>query len=364
MKEYLKVKYMRYERYIGAAGLLAGFIFDWITLQRVDQPRENLWMAALLLIAALGILALNYYYCRAPEARAVYRHYSFQFWLIFLIQFALGGILSAFLVLYFRSAVLSAAWPFLLLLIAAFVGNEIFKERYARLSYQVGMLYLAIFSFAIFAVPVLTHKISAGIFLLSGVISLVLIYGFVRLLRLIDRQYVAENKRHLLGFIIGLFVIINVFYFGNLIPPIPLSLKDAGAYHQVLRRDDGNYDVLAEKRPWWHRFLIYERLSLAAGEPVYAYSAVFSPTRLNTTIVHQWQRYDPAEDEWLDSGRVELPIAGGREGGFRTYSYQSVSSPAYWRVNVETERGQLIGRIKFKIAEDDLAPFVNWEVLL
>ena len=41
-------------------------------------------------------------------------------------------------------------------------------------------------------------------------------------------------------------------------------------------------------------------------------------------------------------------IAGGRDGGYRGYSLTTVNS-GNWRVNIETERGQLIGRVKFKV---------------
>src|SRR3989344_3354966 len=234
MRGYLKVKYERYERQIGAIGLALGFVFDWLTLRRVDLLRENLWMLGILLVATLGILALNYYYRRVPEARENYQHYSLQFWIIFAIQFAFGGILSSFLVLYFRSATLSAAWPFLLLLGAAFAGNEIFKERYTRLSYQVSVLFLSIFAFAIFGVPVLVHRLGTSIFLLSGLASLLVIAGFIALLKLVNRAYYWENRRNLARTIVGLFLLINLLYFANLIPPIPLALKEAGVYHQII----------------------------------------------------------------------------------------------------------------------------------
>ncbi len=361
MREYLKTKYTKYERQIGALGLITGFIFDWLTLRRVDLWRENLWLITLLFIAALGILTLNYYYRRQPTARAGYQPHSFHFWLIFIIQFSFGGLLSSFLVLYFRSAVLAVAWPFLSLLLAVFVGNEIFKERYAQMSYQIGVLFLAVFAFAIFAVPVLTHRLGYPIFLLSGLISLAFMAGFGFLLRLVDPAYYLVNRRLLTAIVLGIFVLINGLYFTNLIPPIPLSLKAVGIYHQVIRRPGGNYDALAETGHWSDLLRWYQPVSWRAGQPLYAYSAVFSPTKLNIAVVHKWERYLEATGEWVAAGRVILPIIGGRDGGYRTYSYRSGLAVGRWRVNVETERGQLIGRIKFKVTTGQ--PQTEWQVL-
>lgn len=349
MREYLKAKYARYERQLGALGLVTGFVFDWLTLRRVDLLRENLWLLLLLTLAAVSILILNYHYKQVPAARDEYRHYSLQFWLIFVMQFAFGGLLSAFLVLYFRSATLSAAWPFLLILAAAFVGNEIFKARYARLSYQVSVLFLAIFSFAIFSLPVLVHRLGPGIFIFSGLVSLALISLFIALLRLLDKPYYQANQRRLTGLILGLFLLINLLYFAKLIPPIPLALKEAGLYHQLTRRADGNYDALAEPRTWRDYWTLSESVHLTSVDQLYAYSAIFSPTRLNTTVIHDWQAYDQAAGEWRSLGRVTLPIQGGRGGGYRTYSLRAGLAPGRWRVNVTTASGQLLGRIKFEV---------------
>jgi hypothetical protein len=81
---------------------------------------------------------------------------------------------------------------------------------------------------------------------------------------------------------------------------------------------------------------------------VYAYSAIFSPTSLNTTIVHQWQFYD-LKRGWITMDRIELPVRGGRGDGYRTYSVKTGVTAGAWRVNVETTNGALLGRLRFNI---------------
>jgi hypothetical protein len=87
-------------------------------------------------------------------------------------------------------------------------------------------------------------------------------------------------------------------------------------------------------------------------QPLYAFNAIFAPASLSTDIVHVWQYRDDAGD-WVTSSRVNLSIVGGREKGFRTYSVKENMFPGEWRINVETLRGQLIGRLTFRVIVSD-----------
>ncbi|MBI2100383.1 MAG: DUF2914 domain-containing protein [Candidatus Vogelbacteria bacterium] len=354
--------YGRYERHISSIGLIAGFVFDAVKLKRVDLFWENVWVLAHLLVAAAGLVVLNYYLNRPGRAGEEYRLYTFQFWLIFIIQFAFGGLLSTFLVFYFRSSTLAASWPFLLLLAGVFIGNEIFKKHYARLSYQISVLFFSIFAFAIFIVPVIVHRISDGVFILSGLVSLAAIGGFVWLLKYLTREKFYQSKKILMYSIAGVYLAVNLLYFFNLIPPIPLSLKEAGAYHSISKNVAGNYVATAEPASFWNWFRRYDPIHVVLGAPVYAYSAVFSPTALNVDIVHVWQYYDESTRDWVTLSRINLPVVGGRDDGYRTYSMKRGLAPGRWRVNVETPRGQVIGRIRFKV--EPVKEFASWPVVL
>lgn len=73
-------------------------------------------------------------------------------------------------------------------------------------------------------------------------------------------------------------------------------------------------------------------------------------------IVHHWQFYDPAHRRWADMGRVELPVRGGRGEGYRTYSIKTGVIPGAWRVDVETETGALLGRLRFNVVQQPEDP--------
>jgi hypothetical protein len=103
---------------------------------------------------------------------------------------------------------------------------------------------------------------------------------------------------------------------------------------------------------------------LPAGHPLYVYSAVFSPTALNTNIVHEWQTYDERRG-WITADRISLPIRGGRGGGYRTFSTKSGLRAGAWRVNIETPNGALLGRLRFNVSvltPSDALPSLDTEI--
>jgi hypothetical protein len=345
LRVHLRTAYARFERPISSISLLGGFAFDAVTLKRVDTFWENFWVVAHLAVVGVCILFINRAENRDadPEERAR-RH----FWFINTLQFFFGGLLSTFLVFYFRSGSLRVSWPFFLILGAAFLANEHLKEQYARLHFQISLFFLSIYCFTIFILPVVLHAIGPFIFLLSGAVSLALLYLFLRLLRSVAGENHATGRLPLIASIGAIFVTINILYFLNLIPPLPLSLQDANVYHAVARNPEGNYVVQGEDPGLFRFFRLGETFRSTPGAPVYAYSAIFSPTSLNTTIVHVWQFYRPKRG-WTTMSRVELPVRGGREGGYRTYSVKTGIIPGAWRVNVETPSGALLGRLRFNV---------------
>ena len=59
-------------------------------------------------------------------------------------------------------------------------------------------------------------------FLLSGLLSLVFIALFLLLIWRLSGRKFKDNKNILFASIAGIFILVNIFYFTDLIPPIPL----------------------------------------------------------------------------------------------------------------------------------------------
>lgn len=310
-----------------------GFIIDNFTLTRIDQWLDNLILLSYLLIAGLGIFLFNLF-----ESRG-WGHGIFPL----AIQFAFGGLFSGYFVFYSRSASLASSWIFIAFIILFLIGNELSKGKYSRLGFQVGVFFTALFSFSIFYIPILVNKIGAWVFVLSGVVSLIAIRLFVKLLSYITPEKIKDTKIVLFGIVGTIFVVFNILYFTNVIPPIPLSLKEVGVYHSVERVGD-NYNVTFEDKEWYQFYKRYNDTFHSNNESVYFFSAVFAPSDLKTNLYHRWQYYD---GEWITINKFFIPILGGRGEGYRGYSYKSNPLPGKWRVDVITEREQVVGRAEF-----------------
>ncbi len=337
---------MKYERHITTGAFAAGFIVDNLTLTRIDLLYDNLILLSYLLVAIVSVLLSN-----MVSATAANRFFAPMRPLVPLaMQFAFGGLFSGFFIFYTRSASLATSWPFLLLLLLLLVGNEVLKKRYSRFVFQMSILFFVLFSYFIFFFPILLHEISARVFVLSGIASLFAIGALVGLLLRVMPAREQEWKKTLIASVGGIFLLVNIFYFANIIPPIPLSLKEAGVYHSVTRAKDNTYMVSYEQNKWPLFFgqtgsTFHKNL----GESVYFYSAVFAPTDIDTNIFHSWQYYDENTGKWREASRIGFPIVGGRDGGYRGYSMKTNVQPGLWRVQVETARGQILGRVKFTV---------------
>jgi hypothetical protein len=349
----LTARYSRFGLSVSSVSLVGGFVFDAVTLKRVDMFWENFWVVVHLAVVALCIVWINREVNSGPgQERAFTRLDS---WLINILQFLFGGLLSTFMVFYFRSGTFWVSWPFIFLLTAAFVANEKLKGRYARLDFQLSFFFLSLFCFMIFILPVVLHAIGRLVFILSGVVSLALWWWFVRLLRRRAKQSFDDRRVAILASTAAIFILVNVLYFMNAIPPLPLSLQDASIHRAITRRENGAYLVQSEKQGWLGFFRFAPRIHEEPGEPVYFYSAVFSPTSLNTEIVHEWQWYDGRRG-WVTADRIALSVRGGRDGGYRTYSKKSGIWPAAWRVNVETPSGSILGVFRFNVLPASATP--------
>lgn len=347
-KEIIKTWLAKYERYLSPVALFGGFIFDNLTLRRVDLWAENLVIIIYLSVALTCIIFIN------THEAGWFRHRFFvkgPNWAAYLLQFVFGGLFSAFLIFYLRSASFVASWLFLLFLIAVLVVNEFLRERYQRLIMQLSIFFIALFSYSVFALPLLLRQIGAEIFILSGFLSLGLMVLIIFSLHRIMPERIRRSKDFLVVSIGGIYIAFHFLYLANIIPPIPLALKDSGIYHSVARLGS-DYTVSLEPSAWYNFFKDYDTVfHWQPGQPVYCFSAIFAPAEIGTDIYHRWSFYDNGVGKWTEKDRLGFSIVGGRDNGYRGYSLKYGIQPGKWRVDVITERGQILGRLNFKIIE-------------
>jgi len=350
----------RYEHHLGVGALLVGFTFDIFLAKSPESVVDNILLVSYLFIAAAIIIVLNLR--RRMSARSVQpgadEISSEPLALLLILQFCFGGLASNMLVLYGKSGTLTGSALFVAMLGALVFGNEYLRSRYAQLRFNIAIYYFLLLTYCIIAAPTwIFHAIGPGIFFLSGLISLGVMAVFSILLYVVvfrgDRRRQLQQAALLVGTI---FVIFNALYFFDIIPPVPLSLKNIGIYHSVLRSADGDYLVLYEPAPWY----VFWRdtsatLHYEPGASAYCFSSVYAPTDLTTPIFHVWEKYDTASKSWDTVSRISYDIAGGRKAGYRGFSATAALTPGEWRCNVETASGALIGRISFTAVEGEPA---------
>lgn len=350
-----KIKaFLSNEHHLASLFFMFGFIWDSLTLTRVDLFYDNLVLSIYLGIAFLGIL--TYHLLEAKRFQTRFDEHSKRL-ILFLIQFAFGGLFSGYVIYYSKSATLSASWPFLLFLVSLFVGNEIFRKRYLKSTFQLSIFFIVVFSYTTFSIPTLLGRIGGEVFLLSGIISLILTFFLFGLLSTIARTYMKEVRRRLLLSVSIIYIFFNLAYFTNSIPPIPLAPKEITVAHSVVKLPSGEYRITFEPA---RKFFFFKETSATfhwkRGESVYVYSSVFAPTSLRTKILHRWSYYNESLNKWIVSSTVEFPISGGRDEGYRGYSIKESLTPGEWRVDVITEDGKLIERSSFRVIETNQAP--------
>ncbi len=348
----------RNERHLGAVLFFFGFITDLFTFAILSVSFVNVAFIGYLTLAALCTLGSHRYAGQRTHASARNRTFAVVFPLG--AQYAIGSLLSGCLIFYTKSAALIVSWPFLFLLVLVFIGNEYFRTYYKHLAFQLVLLFFAMYAYTIFALPLALHKLGPWIFAGSTVLALVLFGFFLVLVSRLGRPGFEASLRYVVPGTLAVVFLMNISYFTGLIPPIPLTLPDAGIYQSLEKR--GSDYVLTQEAPraWWDpRTIVVHH---TAGTPLYAFSSVSAPIAFDTSITHVWERFDIQNDQWEMRSNVTFPIAGGRAKGYRGYSEIAHPQSGDWRVTIQSVGGQVIGRLYFRV-ENVYTPPATTEVI-
>ncbi|HUO55945.1 MAG TPA: DUF2914 domain-containing protein [Candidatus Paceibacterota bacterium] len=337
-----------YERFISPLALVAGFISDnFILLKRVDFWFTDALLFFYLVVSALCIIALNIIESGRVRNQLIVRFAPF---IPVVMQFSFGGLFSGYLSLYSRSASFLASWVFVVLLAVLLLGNERFMRLYVRFSFQISVYFGVLFSFLIFFLPIIFHQIGPKMFISSGALSLLVMTLFLMILARLVPEVVKKNKTVIARSIAVIYIMFNILYFNNIIPPLPLALKDSGVYHNVVHLTSGTYELTGEPLAWYQDYLDYNNVfHETPNDRAYVYTSIFAPTGLTTIVQDQWQYYDPAARKWTTTDTIAYEITGGRDAGYEGYTYKGYLTPGDWRVNVLTQYGQIIGRVAFTV---------------
>jgi hypothetical protein len=347
----LSARLNQIQRTFPALAFFGGFLWDAITLGR-SVGTLDLW----ILTGYLGIAAALLWWLGQRQAAPAdvsaapppERPKWFESGPYLLLQFCFGGLFSALFIFYFKSSSHFLAGLWVLGLGMLLVANEFLDDHYRRFTLTWAFFGLCAMLLLTFVIPHLVGSIGAIWFVLGILAGAGLAHGL---------RFKTPGRP---GRILPVWLIaagLLAAYVLDIIPPVPLVKKDIDVGHS-LSRAAGIYRLQQEKTPWWVFWRRTEdALHLAPGEPIYCVSAVFAPAGLTTRLVHHWQHYDKG---WVTYSRIPFTLSGGRQDGYRGYTYKRNLAPGEWRVKVETEDGRTVAIHRFEIAAEPLEAGTEW----
>jgi hypothetical protein len=365
----LRLYAARNEHRLSVTFFIAGFLFDIVTLGRIDswftigQQAIYLLVISLILVQMLLAEAPATAAAAAPAAAPVAAPSAasaaaflagstpvpasagsrLQRWYLEYrnpaIHFLLGALLSAYTVFFFKSSSLLVSFSFMGVLVALLVANESARFKALGLPFKFALLGLCYLAFFAYVVPVLIGQTGLAVFLFSMAAGCVPLAA-VAFLAVPDRKGKVLIP---LGCVLVAFL---ASYLLRIIPPVPLSIPFMGVYHGVERTDSGYR--LSHERPFWRIWHNGDqRFRAQPGDKVHIYFRVFSPSRFSDQVRMRWYRYE--NKGWALQDTIPIKIVGGREEGFRGYGFKTNYQTGKWKVQVETTDGREIGRIYFSV---------------
>jgi hypothetical protein len=351
----LKLYYERNERRIAVGSFVAGFLFDILTLGRIDSWAmigQQAAYLALILFALTQMLLEQDVPAPEPQKMSALKRWYYGY-RTFVVHFLFGSLLNLYTIFFFKSSSLLVSFSFLAVLVLILVANESQRFKALGLPFKFVLLALCILSFSALVVPVFVGSIGLVVFLVSMAIGCVPMAAVASWLRRRSPELARRARRQVLlplGFVLLGFL---TFYLFRLIPPVPLSIPYIGIYHAVDKSEDSYR--LSHERAWW-RFWHNGDQSFRAqpGDKLFVFFRIFSPTRFSDQVLMRWYRKDARG--WTLQDSIPINIVGGREQGFRGYGVKTRYQPGEWKVQVETTDEREIGRIYIDVETAAEAP--------
>ncbi|MGH9867967.1 MAG: DUF2914 domain-containing protein [Candidatus Polarisedimenticolia bacterium] len=338
----------------------AGFLFDILTLSRIDDlatlVQQGLY---LVLLGTLMIMDERYRAGLAAPPRWLAKAWRFS---EDAIHFLFGSLLSSFVIFYLKSSSGFSSLLFMSILGALLVANELPRVRERGPVVRFALLSLCVTSYGAVLLPVVLGFIRKWMFVTAAVLACAAIGWCVRALSRWTGDAPSVHRR-VAGPALGMQAILVVAYFAGAIPPVPLSVQFIGIYHEVVPPGAqaateggdppaGRTYELRHQRPWWKVWHHGDQdFAARPGDIVHCFARVFAPSGFRDAIYVRW-RWQGPEGGWMDQGRAQLGIIGGRGDGFRTFATKKNYQPGRWRVEIETDDGRDIGIIHFDLVND------------
>ncbi|MEO5667286.1 MAG: DUF2914 domain-containing protein [Bdellovibrionota bacterium] len=335
----------KYRKWEPLVFFTAGFTFDALLLHRIDNPLMLTHQAIYLCFAAL-IIAWD---LLVEEGHDVLPKWAWfgkaWFYREAALHFILGTLLNVYTIFYFKSGSLMSSFSFLIFLALLLFLNEARPVRISKHLLRNALFGLCLISYMNIVVSIAIGSVGPWVFLLAIGVAFLIHNTFVNLLR--SRLPASRRFKEIRLPFYGVAAIYVFLYAFKILPPVPLSVKFIGIYHDV-GKDNGDYR-LGFYGPSWQFWGNGEtHFEAQPGDKIVCFAQVFSPTRFKDQLYVRWQHKD-AKSQWQSWDAIPFDIAGGREEGYRGYTIKTNYEPGEWRVSIETLDGREVGRVDFDV---------------
>lgn len=348
-------KYVReHKKYAPITFFITGFIWDSLTLGRIDRLYDVVVLTSHITLLTISIFFFVRYDLNNHKSKFID---EYGLYLPLAIQFFLGGLSSAYVIYFSRSVSLSKTAAFFVLLMLLFIANEFLRKRISNKYLLFGFYLFVNFIFLTCFIPILLKQMNTFTFVLAGVLSLSTTLALLFSVFKANKNLKAElSKVKMIFLLVAVYAFINICYFLKLIPPVPLALdKGIVAYNITVRNN--KYEVTYEVDEWYyfwrdHKVTFYKR----EGKPIYIFTSIFAPTQITQKVYHRWKRYNSTIEDWEITDNIGYEILGGRDNGYRGYTYKNNVTEGDWKVEVVNEDDLVLGVVDFTILEASKKP--------
>ena len=336
-------------RFYPVVAFFGGFIVDALTLGQRVKASDFWQLGAYLLGAAVFASWLAWRDAREKEpplpAQNLKGHAARLVWQApyLLVQFFYGSIFSALFILYFKSSGNLGSWFTAAVLGGLLVANEFAGDRYGRRFTLTWSLFaLNAILLLNFVLPHLAGSLDPAWFYISTVAGAVLAHAL---------RWLAPGRPGRIGPAWGIAAALLVAWSLGMIAPVPLVKRDMAVGHDFLRTP-GRFVLNVEEPPWWQFWRDESSVAhVPEGGRLYGVTAIFAPLGVTANLEHRWEVWE--DKAWKLVYRDRFRSTGGRERGFRGYSWVLNPKPGDWRFTVGTQDGRTIGVLHVRVERGD-----------
>ena len=293
---------------------ISGFIFDIFTLKRIDSVLDlvyqSVYLGLITIILVRGVrMELGLWHPSGWMAK-IWHHEAEA------IHFFYGGLLSAYVIFYFKSTSASRSIVFLVLTSLLMFANEMPQIKEAGSRMRLGLHAFCLVSYLNYLIPILLGRMAWWTFAFAVWLTVVSSYYLVRYLA----RMMPDPRQA--GWTLGwppvvVLVLVVTFYCMKWVPPVPLSMQYGSIYHHVYR-DGEKFKLMYPKPPW---YLFWQRDSTRylarPGDTLYCFVRIFAPRRFTHEVYMRWVLKNPRTGRYMFQDRMSLPINGGRGEVYR-----------------------------------------------